>query len=178
MSFGLLEACRVICSEGDAICNNGNRINNKVRNWTMKTRKTKLFLYIIMLFCIIINSSTTELTGINIHIISGITFYFLSWLHILINRHYFMTVCKNYFKVSMKTKINIIIDFCLIILYTLIVITGILLYKDIYPSVFKERHDFETFHGVIAATAFVLMIVHIIFHIKIKKRPPRYTKLK
>ncbi len=135
----------------------------------------KWILYILMSILIIVNSCTSELTGVLIHIISGTAFCILFVIHIFLSRKLFIANCKNFFnkKLRVKMRINIIIDFLMIVLFMAIAATGILLANDIIPEGFAERHDFELLHGLFAASAFMLLVAHICMHVKLKRKKIR-----
>lgn len=135
-------------------------------------KAVKIILYILMSVLIVVNSSTSELTGVLVHLISGTAFCILFAIHIFLSRKFFIASCKNFFnrKIKMKMRVNIIVDFLMIFLFAAIAATGILLANDIIPDGFAERHDFELLHGLFAAMAFMLLVIHICMHVNLKRK--------
>ena len=132
----------------------------------MKTKRANIIVYSIMFACIIFNSIPSEVLGVRPHIFSGCLLTLLVIIHIWLSRERFLGYLKNFLKLKAIAKINLVVDFLLMFLICLQLITGILLATDNIPQGFSKLHDFEVLHGLIAAGMFFLVVIHGCLHIK------------
>ena len=109
------------------------------------------------------------------HEIGGLALFGLFILHLIFNYRWIIGVTKKVFSKSLnaKTRIGYIVNFLLLVSFTLVCISGIFISKELFR--FNSGMIWKTIHYSSAAAALILTGIHIGLHLKmilsfIKKR--------
>jgi len=102
--------------------------------------------------------------GILWHELIGLGIFFLFVIHNILNFKFFKTVFKKFFSSSMKMKIKlgIVLDIILSLVVTGIIITGIMISKEIFP--FGYIGFTSSLHHSLSYLSIILISVHIGLH--------------
>lgn len=124
----------------------------------------KIILDIIM-FVITILLMNMEITNHLIHEILGITLGILFTIHIILNLKWVKAVFKNYKKAAIKTKIMLLVDVIMLLIYISAISTGILISRNLFNVLYNPPIKLMLLHIISGKLALTLMLLHLGLHL-------------
>ncbi len=124
--------------------------------------KTRLSIEMAMTILMLL-AMAYQLTGNLMHEVLGMALLGLFALHHWLNRRWFAALVKG--RYTARRSLNTIVDFLLMVAMFLMMVTGILLSRDLFP-VFPYTDDFlmRRLHTFSANWGFILMSAHLGLH--------------
>lgn len=138
------------------------KMKNSIKN------KVKIGIDILMTILIIFLMNT-RFTGIQLHEIFGVVILVLFIIHKILNFQWIIAIGKNLFnkKVNTKNKMLFLLAIALFLLTIGMIITGILISRYLFTQLeIGNRGVIKKLHRFFSSWAFVLMAIHIGFHIQ------------
>ena len=129
--------------------------------------KTKKFVLDIIMTIIIVSLMDVVFTGIKLHELLGIGVFFLFIIHKFFNWDWIKGVTKNLLSKKIKTKIKVMyaVDILLVLSVTFIIISGILISQELFPSLNADNITlWSNLHHFAAYFSLILISVHIGLH--------------
>ncbi|WP_418791858.1 DUF4405 domain-containing protein [Phosphitispora sp. TUW77] len=131
----------------------------------MKKNIIKIILDVVMLLLLLLMYSINA-TGISFHEIGGLAVCALFLIHNGLNWKWIVKVSKRLFDKSLpvKTKLGYAVNVLLFIMMIIIAISGIMISKTIFTSIYGDRIFWKTGHLFASAVSLVLAGIHVGLH--------------
>jgi len=140
-------------------------------------RITKITVDIFMLIFVVL-SLLRQRGDQTFHIVVGSIFAVLFIIHFILNAKTFISMSKKLGKFKTSMKLQYAVDVVLILIWSIVVITGIILILNL--STDSSIRGVIRLHGILGRVGCGFILIHIIQHIKqiksyfkIKKTPPK-----
>ncbi|HOO97792.1 MAG TPA: DUF4405 domain-containing protein [Caldisericia bacterium] len=134
-----------------------------------KSRPLVHFILDVVLTAIFVSFFSIFFTGMNVHELLGIGIGVLLLVHNFLNYRWIVTVTKNLFnkKITLKTKISYVVDFLLLVAFTMIIVTGIMISKTLFAGGEQSANHFgpSLLHKTTAYIALGLVGIHVGLHV-------------
>ena len=132
----------------------------------------------ILLFAITIALFNIGLIGNMMHEILGTSFAILIIFHILLNFKWIKQVTKNFKKTNTKTKVMYISDICIMLIYLVAIICGILIANEIFSFHMSSSLGLVLTHLISGRLAIIMMFIHLGLHLDRIFKKVKSEKLK
>ena len=131
----------------------------------MKRNTVKILLDIVMVILLFAMYSKNAV-NINFHEFGGLAVCGLFLIHKGLSWRWIISITKRFFNPSLpaKTRIGYIVDFLLLISMTFILISGIMISKDIFIGISSNWSGWRIGHYFSSAVAVILVGIHIGLH--------------
>lgn len=129
--------------------------------------KTKKLILDIIMTIIMVSLMDVVFTGIKLHELLGIGLLFLFIIHKFFNWDWIKGVTKNLFSPKIKAKIKVMyaVDILLVLSVAFIIISGILISQELFPSLNADNISlWSNLHHFASYFSLVLISVHIGLH--------------
>ncbi len=131
----------------------------------MSKTTVKIILDILMMFLFVLMLDKS-ITGLHVHEWGGLLFTLCMIVHLLIHHKWIVGATKRFFSHSLpnKAKINYILNVFLCVSFSIIVVTGLLSSKIVFPSLAISAKWPMVFHITFSGIALVILAVHVALH--------------
>jgi uncharacterized membrane protein len=131
-----------------------------------------MLLFIIILYAKIV-------TSVELHEIIGILILIPFFIHIISNRKWMSDVSKKLSSTECKReKILYLLNMILIIVFIITIISGISISQFLFMNSLKPDPIWLNIHITSAIIALIIILIHSIVHIKLKKETKKNKQLK
>jgi hypothetical protein len=131
----------------------------------MKKNWIKLLLDVAMAV-LLFTLFSTSIAGLAFHELTGLVIFGMVVIHLLLNWKWIWTFTKKLFSrnVPFKTRFGYILNILLMISFTMIIITGIMISKTVLVGVLPRVADAQVMHYFFSALSLVIIGVHTGLH--------------
>jgi hypothetical protein len=137
-------------------------------------KAAKIAVTLLLSCSLILASVPSEFAGRGIHIGAGCGFLALTAAHIILSRKFFAAALKNFFKIRLKAKLNLTLDFLMLCLCAAIAVSGGFLASGNLSD--PEFARLETAHGLLGASLFIAAVIHGCMHLKKRRKKANVTR--
>lgn len=133
----------------------------------VKTNFIKIALDLLMSIVFVMLFNKMAVAGLGFHEIAGLSLGLAFVIHILLNLRWVKQVTLKIFssKMNFKTRLGYIIDVLLLIIMGIIIITGVLISKVLFPNIASGNSSvYKMLHMSLSYTALLLIGIHIGLH--------------
>ena len=131
--------------------------------------KKKILIDCLMIILLLLITNTS-ITGVLIHELLGVLITIVFMVHLYLNWKSIKIIVKKFLNndLSIEIKTNLIIDLFLFILFIIIIISGILISKNLFTFM-NINYNINIYYIHLYGTyiAIIILLLHIIKHIKI-----------
>lgn len=133
-------------------------------------RKFKILLDIIMLL-MMLTLFSKQFISMKYHEIAGLVLIAVIIIHIVVNIKTVTAMCKKFIKIPLAVKAGLIIDILLLLCFTALAISGVLISHTILTWISSDNVFFKMMHMFAGGVSVILLGIHIGLHICYKKIP-------
>ena len=108
-----------------------------------------------------------QIIGLALHEAIGLILYLLFVIHKIINRKWIVGISRAFFKkIPLKTRLNYILDFLMLIGFTLVFVSGALISRTISWLPGGGSQLWRDIHIITALTVFIISGIHVGLHFR------------